>query len=91
MSGKLCGPAFLATGSRGSEENETALPTGTTESIFLIAYLFLGPVAWGIYYFFMHLGRKRMMLMRRPPIELPGEKPTVTILIPAKDEGERTT
>ena len=65
------------------------MPTGTTEAILLLAYLLLGPVAWGVYYFFMHLGRKRMMLMRRPPVDVPGEKPTVTVLIPAKDEGER--
>jgi len=65
------------------------VPTESTEAILLIAYLLLGPFAWGVYYLFMHLGRKRMMLMRRPPIDVPGEKPVVTILIPAKDEGER--
>ena len=65
------------------------MPTGTTEAALLLAYLLLGPVAWGFYYFIMHLGRKRMKLMRRPPIDVPGEKPTVTILIPAKDEGAR--
>lgn len=65
------------------------MPTGSTEAIILIAYLLFGPFAWGVYFFFMHLGRKRMNLMRRPPIEVPGEKPSVTILIPAKDEGER--
>lgn len=65
------------------------VPVSTSEAILLIAYLLLGPVAWGVYFFFMHLGRKRMHLMRRPPIEVPGELPTVSILVPAKDEGER--
>ena len=65
------------------------MPTGTTEAILLLAYLLLGPVAWGIYYFFMRLGRRRMMLLRRPPRLAPGEDPSVSILIPAKDEGAR--
>ena len=65
------------------------MPTDRAELILLLAYLFLGPFAWGVYYFFMHLGRKRMVLMRRPPIPVPGENPSVSILIPAKDEGER--
>ena len=70
------------------------MPVDTRELIILMAYLALGPFAWGFFLFVMHLGRKRMTLMQRSPtggplIDVPGEKPSVSILIPAKDEGER--
>jgi chlorobactene glucosyltransferase len=52
-------------------------------------YLLLGPVTWGAFAFGMFKGRGRMMLLTRPPMELPANPPHVTILIPAKDEGER--
>lgn len=66
------------------------MPTDPLEIVLILAYVFLGPVAWGFYLFAMYLGRKRMTLMRRPPREVLGvDKPSVTILIPAKDEGER--
>lgn len=65
------------------------MPTDPIELSVLLTYLLIGPVWWGFYLFMLHLGRKRMMLMRRPPPEVPGELPLVTLLIPAKDEGER--
>ncbi|HEX8911401.1 MAG TPA: glycosyltransferase family 2 protein [Humisphaera sp.] len=65
------------------------MPTHPLELSLLLTYLLLGPVAWGFYLFMIHLGRKRMKLMRRPAPDVPGDKPLVTILIPAKDEGER--
>lgn len=69
----------------------TPVPTDPRELAILLVYLCLGPIAWGFYLFAMHLGRKRMMLMDRSGKvqDLPGEKPMVTVLIPAKDEGER--
>jgi glycosyltransferase involved in cell wall biosynthesis len=72
-----------------------AVPIDPLEFWLVLTYLFLGPVAWGFYLFAMYLGRKRMMLMERAPgggpvvPDVPGEKPVVTVLIPAKDEGER--
>jgi chlorobactene glucosyltransferase len=56
---------------------------------FLFAlYCLQGPFLWFWYGFFMIKGRQRMLLLERPatPID---EPPRVTILIPAKDEGER--
>ncbi|HTL28016.1 MAG TPA: glycosyltransferase [Tepidisphaeraceae bacterium] len=52
-------------------------------------YLLLGPITWGFFTFGMFKGRGRMMLLTRPPKDLPKDPPHVTILIPAKDEGER--
>lgn len=52
-------------------------------------YLLLGPVTWGLFAFGMFKGRGRMMLLNRPAMALPQNPPHVTILIPAKDEGER--
>jgi len=57
------------------------------ELILLAIYGVLGPNLWGIYCITMVLGRRRLMLMKKTPIK--GEPPAVTILIPAKDEGER--
>jgi chlorobactene glucosyltransferase len=83
------------------------VPTDPLEQSLLLAYLLLGPVAWGFFLFAMYLGQKRMLLMKRPPAEPArdarpagtaattdsekptAELPTVSILIPAKDEGER--
>ena len=57
------------------------------ELILLAIYGVLGPNLWGIYCVTMVLGRRRLMLMKKTPIK--GDPPQVTILIPAKDEGER--
>jgi hypothetical protein len=51
-------------------------------------YLLLGPGAWMLFGFGMIKGRKRMDLLRKPLPAL-ADPPPVTILIPAKDEGER--
>jgi len=57
------------------------------EFILLAIYSVLGPNMWGAYCWTMILGRRRLMLMKKNPIK--GEPPSVTVLIPAKDEGER--
>src|SRR4051812_46806325 len=72
-------------------EEPKPVPPGGTELIFLALYVCLGPLIWLTYTQVIHAGRRRMLLMKRPP---PGEEPkgpapSVTILIPAKDEGER--
>ncbi|MDB5297700.1 MAG: glycosyl transferase [Phycisphaerales bacterium] len=65
------------------------MPIGPTEATLLVAYLLLGPSAWGVYLLFTRLGRRRMRLLRRPPRDPGLPRPSVTILIPAKDEGAR--
>jgi chlorobactene glucosyltransferase len=64
------------------------LPTGI-ERVVYIAYLLLGPAAWVLYLLTMQTGQVRMRLVRRSRRQLPESPPAVTILIPAKDEGER--
>ena len=44
---------------------------------------------WSIYGMALTAGRRKMLLMKRPPQPIPGPLPRVTILVPAKDEGER--
>ena len=53
------------------------------------AYALLGPTVWGFFAFGLYKGRKRLMLLNRPAPPLPDDPPHVTILIPAKDEGQR--
>jgi chlorobactene glucosyltransferase len=60
---------------------------GRLEAILFVAYFVLGPFAWMFYGAIIIAGRRRMLLMR--PTHIVGPPPTVTILIPAKDEGER--
>jgi glycosyltransferase involved in cell wall biosynthesis len=60
-----------------------------TELILLGAYGFLGPQVWGGYGFLITAGRRKMLLMKPSPDVLGGKPPSVTILVPAKDEGER--
>lgn len=60
---------------------------GRLEAILLVAYFILGPLAWMFYGAMIVAGRRRMLLMRPTPIV--GPPPSVTILIPAKDEGQR--
>jgi glycosyltransferase involved in cell wall biosynthesis len=62
---------------------------GWVESVFLLLYLGLGPLIWITYGILLSAGRRRMLLMKRSPEPLIGPLPSVTILIPAKDEGER--
>jgi len=59
------------------------------EVILLLAYLSAGPLTWLMYGGLMFAGRRKMLLMSRPPNPIRGTPPSVTILIPAKDEGER--
>jgi len=61
----------------------------TLELILLSLYVNLGAITWGLYGFLMIAGRRKMLLMYRPPHPIKGEPPAVTIIIPAKDEGER--
>ena len=66
------------------------LPTFGPEFVTYLSYLLVGPVAWGLFGAAVFYGRKRMLLVSRPPVEpVPMPAPSVTILIPAKDEGER--
>jgi glycosyltransferase involved in cell wall biosynthesis len=64
----------------------------TPEFILFCLYLLLGPGAWTGYGLAIHAGRRKMLLLRRPPIP-PNDPPAtplkVTIAIPAKDEGAR--
>lgn len=53
------------------------------------AYFLLGPFIWALYGFVMHLGRRKMLLMNRPPHPIVGDPPLASIVIPAKDEGIR--
>ena len=59
------------------------------ELILLAAYGALGPTAWGFYRAGLVAGHRKMLLMKKPPHPIKGEPPSVTLLIPAKDEGER--
>jgi chlorobactene glucosyltransferase len=63
--------------------------SGLSLTLFL-AYVFCGPVAWGAIGLASLIGRRRMRRLFRPAPTLPAETaPRVTVLIPAKDEGER--
>lgn len=59
--------------------------------LLVLVYLLIGPCAWALAIWLLLNGRRHMRLMRRPVPELkPGKTlPRVTILIPAKDEGQR--
>jgi cellulose synthase/poly-beta-1,6-N-acetylglucosamine synthase-like glycosyltransferase len=68
------------------------VPSITPELIIFCLYVLAGPLAWGLFGLAVYSGRRRMLLMRRPPIppdDPPAVMPRVTIMIPAKDEGER--
>jgi glycosyltransferase involved in cell wall biosynthesis len=64
----------------------------TSELFVFCLYLLAGPAAWLVYAVAIYAGRRRMLLLQRPPIapsNPPATPPAVTIMIPAKDEGER--
>jgi chlorobactene glucosyltransferase len=63
--------------------------THRTELILFLAYFVAGPLAWLAYGVLMYAGRRKMLLLRRPVPPLKVAPPSVTLLIPAKDEGER--
>ena len=67
----------------------TGLCVSYLEPILLGLYGILGPQVWGGYGFLVTAGRRKMLLMKQPPQPLNGRPPSVTILVPAKDEGER--
>jgi chlorobactene glucosyltransferase len=73
-------------------ENESQVPAVTSELILFCLYLSAGPLAWMVYGVAIYSGRRKMLLLRRPPVppnDPPPAPPGVTIMIPAKDEGER--
>ncbi len=60
------------------------------ELLILSAYWLVGPLTWLTYGALMFTGRRKMLLLRRPPEPIRvSPPPHATILIPAKDEGER--
>jgi chlorobactene glucosyltransferase len=59
------------------------------ETAVFVLYMVLGPAAWVLFGYMLWSGRERMRLVRRPVPGLPANPPRVTVLIPAKDEGER--
>src|SRR6185437_3141434 len=65
------------------------MPHLSPSFLLLISYICLGPLTWAAYGHLMRLGRNKMRLMRRPPDIVPNPPPSATIVIPAKDEGER--
>ena len=71
------------------------MPSDPTELILFLSYLLVGPLAWLFYGVMLYAGRRKMLLLKRPPgpFEFEGKiidpPPRVCILIPAKDEGER--
>jgi glycosyltransferase involved in cell wall biosynthesis len=73
-------------------ELKIEVPPVTPELILFCTYLLIGPAAWVAYAIVVFAGRRKMLLLRRPPIP-PSDPPSppwkVTIAIPAKDEGER--
>ena len=60
----------------------------STESAIFWSYVLSGPFGWALYGLGMHCGRRRLSLLERDAYELAKPEPRVTILIPAKDEGE---
>jgi glycosyltransferase involved in cell wall biosynthesis len=52
-------------------------------------YLLVGPVAWGLFGFAIIKGRARMRILDRPAPPIPQPPPSVSILIPAKDEARQ--
>ena len=60
------------------------------EFILLVLYIFAGVGWWTLYYQGLAVGRRKMQLINKPlhPIKV-SPPPSVSILIPAKDEGER--
>ena len=67
------------------------MPSDLTEAILLLLYIVLGPLMWAFYGTMLYAGRRKMLLLKRPA-QLPAPAaslPSVTIMVPAKDEGER--
>jgi cellulose synthase/poly-beta-1,6-N-acetylglucosamine synthase-like glycosyltransferase len=54
-------------------------------------YLLRGPAPWLLFGLAMALAHARMNRLKRPRMDLPPDPPLVSMLIPAKDEGQRIT
>jgi cellulose synthase/poly-beta-1,6-N-acetylglucosamine synthase-like glycosyltransferase len=65
------------------------LSSNAIEWILAIAYILLGPLAWGLLGFVIVKGRGRMRILVRPAPPIPQPPPKVSILIPAKDEAKQ--
>jgi cellulose synthase/poly-beta-1,6-N-acetylglucosamine synthase-like glycosyltransferase len=61
----------------------------TSQAILFWAYLVVGPGAWLLVALGIRLGRRKMARLQREAHDLPADPPPVTVLVPAKDEGER--
>lgn len=61
---------------------------GIAENVLFVNYLGAGPLTWLGYGVITYFGRTKMQLLNKPR-PAPAVLPQVTILIPAKDEGER--
>lgn len=57
-------------------------------SLPLVIYAILGPALWGLFLLATAMAYTRMSRFRRPRVALPEPPPRVTILVPAKDEGD---
>lgn len=57
--------------------------------LLLAVYATLGPTVWILFGILMIMGRRRMMLLKKPIPQPRPNAPRATILIPAKDEGPR--
>ena len=58
------------------------------DSTALMIYAMIGPLTWVAFVAIALLAYGRMRKFRRPRLPLPDTPPTVTVLIPAKDEGD---
>lgn len=61
---------------------------GIAENVLFVNYLGAGPLTWLGYGVITYFGRTKMQLLNKPR-PTPSIVPHVTVLIPAKDEGER--
>lgn len=61
------------------------------EFILYFVYLAIGPIAWILFGIAIHAGQRKMLLLKRPAPPIPAKMgtPSVSIIVPAKDEGER--
>ena len=64
------------------------VPPHLAEYILFVLYCLLGPTAWVLFMVAMLRGRQRLSLLHRSGQTVPNS-PRITILIPAKDEGDR--
>jgi chlorobactene glucosyltransferase len=59
------------------------------EILFFVVYLVVGPVLWILFGFLAASSRRAMNMLRKLTQPIPEPLPKVTIIIPAKDEGDR--